>query len=219
MAKEPKLTKLISRIDERVKQLGLSERRVSMDATGKPDAIRYIKTRQHMPSAFRLALIARALETTPGYLLGEIEQPGPPLSLNEETDWVIDASKNLPKTQNQFEDMIPIYPTVGGVRIIKDDGSHLSHAYVVDRMEEINLIKYPPMLRHRSDLYGIYVPSRSGRNELLLVEPKEPSTGETAILYLNEAGGVLVEGGFDFDSGEPVIVAPMGLTAPRSAAA
>lgn len=62
---------LVDRIAQRVDALGITERDASIKATGKPDALRYIRVRRAMPSADRLAAIAKALETTPEWLLGQ----------------------------------------------------------------------------------------------------------------------------------------------------
>lgn len=64
---------LAARIAERLQALGLSERKASLDATGQPDAIRFIRTRGTMPSASRLMKLAKTLEATPAYLTGRVE--------------------------------------------------------------------------------------------------------------------------------------------------
>ena len=66
---------LNSRIARRLEALGISERDASLKATGKPDAIRYIRKRGAMPSADRLAQLAKALETSPEWLLGRTSTP------------------------------------------------------------------------------------------------------------------------------------------------
>lgn len=63
------------RIAERLRELNQTERAISLLATGKPDAIRYIRARDHLPSYDRLAQIARAMDTTPDYLLGLADDP------------------------------------------------------------------------------------------------------------------------------------------------
>ena len=62
---------LVARINIKLAELRLSAREASLEATGKPDAIRYIEKRRAMPSAERLAKIAVALQTTPEWLLGK----------------------------------------------------------------------------------------------------------------------------------------------------
>lgn len=67
---KPKLEILRDRIAAKLLERNLTEREASIDATGKPDAIRYIRTRNAMPSADRLERLALTLGTTPEWLLG-----------------------------------------------------------------------------------------------------------------------------------------------------
>lgn len=69
---------LIQRIALRLETLEMSERDASLRAVGKPDAIRYIRTRRAMPSAARLAALAEALQTTPEWLMGRPPGEGVP---------------------------------------------------------------------------------------------------------------------------------------------
>ena len=64
---------LIERVAERIDKMGITERAASIEATGSPDAIRYIRSRRAMPSAARLAAIAKVLEATPEWLIGEAD--------------------------------------------------------------------------------------------------------------------------------------------------
>ncbi|WP_397586655.1 S24 family peptidase [Sphingobium fuliginis] len=66
---------LNDRIAQRLEALGMTERDASIKATGKPDALRYIRTRNAMPSADRLDLIANALQTSPDWLLARSSVP------------------------------------------------------------------------------------------------------------------------------------------------
>ncbi|MCI1143078.1 hypothetical protein MOP88_13540 [Sphingomonas sp. WKB10] len=63
---------LVERIGAKLYERNLTEREASIDATGKPDALRYIRTRKAMPSADRLDKIAQTLGTTSDYLLGRL---------------------------------------------------------------------------------------------------------------------------------------------------
>ncbi|WP_342249363.1 LexA family transcriptional regulator [Sphingomonas sp. OTU376] len=68
---------MIGRISERLEALGITERAASLQATGKPDALRYIRTRRAMPGLRRLIAIARVLQTSSDYLLGLTDDPNP----------------------------------------------------------------------------------------------------------------------------------------------
>jgi phage repressor protein C with HTH and peptisase S24 domain len=69
---------LIDRIARRLTALDITERDASIKATGKPDALRYVRVRRAMPSADRLEAIAKALETAPEWLLGRSSVPPTP---------------------------------------------------------------------------------------------------------------------------------------------
>jgi len=73
MTNTPSIDVLAERIAVRLAVLGLSERQASLQATGRPDAIRYIRTRKAMPSWERLVKIAEVLEADPSYLYGYTE--------------------------------------------------------------------------------------------------------------------------------------------------
>lgn len=77
---------LIERIAKRLDELRISERAASIEATGSPDAIRYIRARRAMPAAPRLAAIARVLSATPSYLLGEADQNNY-IHMESDNDW------------------------------------------------------------------------------------------------------------------------------------
>lgn len=68
---------LAERIAERLALLGLSARDASMRAVGQPDVIRNITEKDSVPSAFRLLKLAKVLETTVSWLLGETDNVGP----------------------------------------------------------------------------------------------------------------------------------------------
>jgi phage repressor protein C with HTH and peptisase S24 domain len=68
-----KIDTLIKRIGAKLFEIGLSEREASIDATGKPDALRYIRTRRAMPGADRLEQIAATLGTSSDWLLGKTD--------------------------------------------------------------------------------------------------------------------------------------------------
>lgn len=68
---------LAERIARRLSDLGISERAASLEATGRPDAIRYIRTRNTMPGASRLINLATVLNTSVAYLIGSADDPAP----------------------------------------------------------------------------------------------------------------------------------------------
>ncbi|MEH3046481.1 S24 family peptidase [Sphingomonas adhaesiva] len=100
-----KIDILIERIAAKLAERRLSEREASLDATGKPDALRYIRVRRAMPSGERLAAIAKTLNTTPQWLLGGVEEGIAP-DQHDDADSKLGAitQRRLPKT-------LPVYGT------------------------------------------------------------------------------------------------------------
>lgn len=70
---EHRQARLLAIIDERLQALGLSERKASLNAVGKPDFIRDIRRRGHSPKADKLAALARVLQVPPARLLEAVE--------------------------------------------------------------------------------------------------------------------------------------------------
>ncbi len=65
---EKLINQIVERVLERAERLGLSERQVSLSATGKPDTIRNWRGKGVLPRLDTLMLVARALDTTPEWL-------------------------------------------------------------------------------------------------------------------------------------------------------
>lgn len=76
------------RLTERLKAVGLTERKASLLATGKPDTLRFMRTRGTMPSFSRMFAIAQVLKATPKYLFGQTDVNE--FEKNEQT--IIDAT-------------------------------------------------------------------------------------------------------------------------------
>lgn len=186
------MTKLVNRIQARLSVMGLTERAASMRATGQPDALRYIRTRKHMPSASRLAAIAKALETSPAFLLGETNDSSlavaDGMSLAE-----LRMKHDLPHETNNallLDDRIEIY---GAGDPFEFFDSHASgtvrlKGFHLDRTSEINIVDYPLYLKGLPGLYGFYqVGERGGRGDILIADPvKAPSIGDRVLGYLDE---------------------------------
>lgn len=120
---------LIERITLRLKDLGISERSASIEATGSPDAIRYIRTRRAMPSASRLSTLADTLSATPEYLLGEVDE-NRFIKLRDEEDWetarkdggfeqLANKSQSMPTFKGYARaenDSVPVYAAKAAAR-------------------------------------------------------------------------------------------------------
>ncbi|WP_066723496.1 S24 family peptidase [Sphingomonas pituitosa] len=193
-------TILIDRIDERLQALGLSDRKASLAATGKPDLIRDIRRGAH-PLATRLASLASILETTTDYLQGRSDQPAGAVQ-NEGG-----IRSLVPQPQDMIQD-IPVYGTAMGSEHEYGDGfdgmvaieqTDLNMGEVVDRFRR------PPALLHRRDIYGLYVTGESMSPAFesgagIIVDPKKPpSIRDYVVVYLRDrvdsdnAAGVLIK--------------------------
>ena len=149
---------LIQRIGAKLFETGMSDREVSMAATGKPDAIRYITKRRAMPSAERLDAIARTLGTSSAWLLGQTDDQGPtdPEAASQPVD-IGKAFKNLPRN-------LPIYGTALGADLDLLDTN--GHPVAIEQTEinmaaPIDYIARPTALAGRSEWYVIIVAGHS----------------------------------------------------------
>lgn len=68
---------LRERIAQRLDELGLTERAVSLAATGKPDLVRFIRMRGTVPSADKIIALAAVLECSAAWLMGRTNDPTP----------------------------------------------------------------------------------------------------------------------------------------------
>lgn len=192
--------KLIDRIDERLSALGMTDRKASLSAVGKPDLIRDIR-RGARPLAARLQALAATLETSVDYLQGNIDQPGE----GQEPNSAI--RRLVPEPHNMLQD-IPVYGSaLGGEQEFSGDfdgavsieQTDLNMAEVVDRFRR------PPNLMNRRDIYGLYVAGASMEpafesGQGILVDPKRPpGNRDYVVVYLRDrtdspdAAGVLIK--------------------------
>ena len=99
------------RIAERLEALGLTERSASLEATGQPDALRFIRTRGTTPSATRLIKIAKVLQATPEYLTGETDTN----EWDSQKAYVSIAASMNEQAEQDFSDgrIVPVIGAVG----------------------------------------------------------------------------------------------------------
>lgn len=191
---------LIDRIEERLQALGISDRKASMSAVGKPDLIRDIR-RGREPIASRLSALASVLETTADYLQGKSDQLGTPQADD------VGIRSLVPHPQDMLQD-IPVYGTaLGSDHEFADqaDGRIAIEQTDLNTGEVVDRFRRPPNLLNRKDIYGLYVAGDSmepayeaGRG--ILVDPKKPpSSRDYVVVYLRDrqdndgAAGVLIK--------------------------
>lgn len=175
---------LIERITAKRIEKNLSEREVSIDATGKPDAVRYIRTRRAMPAGDRLDAIARTLGTSADWLLGKTDNGA--FAEGEAPAFTPDALRKLPKT-------LPILGTALGADL---DFCTADGDFVAIEQTELNMsaprdyMARPTALAANRDWYVIIVAGtsmqpRHDEGRRLLVDGKTPpGRGDDVVVQL-----------------------------------
>ena len=180
---------LISRIKQRCKELGKSERAVSLEATGKPDTIRMITSgRTQSPRSDTLAAVARILQVTPNWLLtgDEAETPGPA----ERREGFERVEIPVPRPTDMARDL-PVYGTAAG--------SLLHEGAVVIEDQVADYVRRPPALVGAPEAYGIFITGDSMEPEhrdgdLRFVHPRRPvHIGDTVIVQTRYRDGGPIE--------------------------
>lgn len=181
---------LAKRIHQKLDELGLSARAVSLEATKKPDAIREIE-RGKEPGAARLAAIAQVLNTTVDWLTGQ-----------EATEQQVMSDQSLSfRGFDQPRDVPVVGSALGHDLRLTDDGEVPIELHMVDMGVTVDYLRRPPSIRHRPDVYGVTVVGDSMHprfrpGEPVYVDPKKtPQIGDDVIVQLvqqDEIEGQLV---------------------------
>lgn len=165
-----------ARLAERLSALGISERAASLMATGKPDAIRYIRVRDHVPSYDRLFAIARALQTSPEYLLGTSNDP------SERSDryqaMVRSSAEELPDIRTYPKDYdrnIGVFPVINTSTVTYNNQN--LDVWWVNISDEIDIINRPIFRGHREkQIYALAAPyPLIGVGDLLIIDSQRPT--------------------------------------------
>lgn len=121
---------ILERVDRRLEKLGLSDRYVSMKASGQPDVIRNWRSKNVLPRLDTLLQVANALSTTPEWLAfgtGDEDSNYVPL-----ISWVSAGSFSHAEGVNEFDDF-PHIPIAG-----LDEGDWVALRVVGDSMDRIS---------------------------------------------------------------------------------
>ncbi|WP_294138287.1 S24 family peptidase [Sphingomonas sp.] len=186
------ITILTDRIDERLQATGLSDRKASLNAIGKPDLIRDIK-RGRMPSSSRLAALAEALGATSDYLLGKSDIIAQPVAPADE-----DEPKRVVPHLLQMEKDLPVYGTAIGAPAeftTEYDGKIAVEQTDLHMSDVVDHLRRPPGLIDRRDIFALWVSGtsmepafESGR--AILIDPKRPpSIRDYVVVYLRPRQG------------------------------
>ena len=165
---------LISRIKQRLDELGKSVKSVSVEATGATDTLRKILDgTTKNPRIDTMRKVAAALGTTPEWLMGLEGAAAPAIS----TD-VRPANVPLP-TRFDMPDDVPVRGTAAG--------SHLKGAFQFTS-DAIDYVRRPPALMGARDIYALYVEGSSMEpqyfpGDLVYVHPhKPPRVGDVIVV-------------------------------------
>lgn len=181
-----KLDILRTRIAAKLAERNLTEREASIDATGKPDAIRYIRTRNSMPSAERLEAIAATLGTTSDWLLGS--DAGASVDQGEQQNPGIDAitQRRLPRT-------LPVYGTAlaADLEFMATDGHMVAVEQVeVNMAEASDHMARPTAIAGRDGYYVVTVwghsmePRLDAGRRSLVYGKRQAKVGEDVVVQL-----------------------------------
>jgi len=175
---------IVDRIDARLQALGgLSDRKASLRACGKPDLIRDIR-RGKVPGWERLGEIARALETTADYLRGETENPAPAPA---------DRSAQPVPSRHELPRDLPVYGTAMGAEasFYSDHAGEIAIEQTdLNSGEVIDYLRRPPALSNRPEAYALYTAGDSmapkyERGEAVIVDPsRQPVVNDYVVVYL-----------------------------------
>ncbi len=175
--------RLKARLAERLSVLQLSERAASMMATGKPDAIRYIRVRDHVPSYERLFAIARTLRTSPEYLLGTVDDPEARSDrYHEMAGQVVEARALVAAHQVDFERNLGVF-AVETVNNVEYEGQIFS-VWWINLSSEVDIVRRPIFRWHREkQMYAVAAPyPLIGCGDLIIVETHAPIRVQESVL-------------------------------------
>jgi transcriptional regulator with XRE-family HTH domain len=165
-----------ARLAERLSTLGISERAASLMATGKPDAIRYIRVRDHVPSYDRLFAIARALQTSPEYLLGTSNDPSERSDRYQAmAEHLAEPKSTVSATPKEFDRNIGVFPVVD-VSKVTYNGQSID-IWWVNLSDEIDIVNRPIFRGHREkQMYALAAPyPLIGVGDLLIIDSQRPT--------------------------------------------
>ncbi|MEO5605582.1 MAG: S24 family peptidase [Novosphingobium sp.] len=178
---------LAERITNRLKELDLTARNVSIQATGKPDVIRDLQRRKSTPNGPTLARIADALQTTSDWLLGNVENPG---QLRSEVSF-----HELPQGWREpGAGSIPLLGTAFCADlIIEQEGESVAIEQIQLEVDHtVRMIERPSALWNAPNAYAIYfqgssMERRFYQGEIGIVDPRRPpSPGHIVLVKLND---------------------------------
>lgn len=185
-------TTLVTRIEERLAQMGLTPREFSMRVTGKPDFLRDLKRRGHLPSAENTARAAELLGVSTDWLLGRSQSPDQVMSEV--------SLAEPPAGFRGFPRSEPPIPLVGtgdcaDLEFADEAGQTVAVARSsFDPDYHVRYIARPPALSGARDVYAIYFHGESmlprfEPGDIGIVDPRRPiAAGDYVLVQLAQNG-------------------------------
>lgn len=193
---------LLERIDQRIAELGLSRERASLMAGMSRDGIRNLSREGgRIPRGANLASLARVLETTSSWLLGETDDASPAPAAPKEPDTGPPRMTPDQLARSEFEmsearlvavpfplraEMpmnVPIYGLAAGSAISTFEGFNFEG-------EIVDYARRPPALHQIKDAYALYITGHSMEpmhqsGDLRFVNPHKPyRRGDTVAIHV-----------------------------------
>lgn len=175
---------LIERIDRRLSALGKTDRGASIEATGKPDTIRAIRSgRTANPRIDTIRKLAAALETTPEWLLNEEGHETVPARQDNEARPIALA----PAAARSPSQDVPVYGLAAG--------SVTGHLTMSN--EPIEWVEAPRGVEKIRDCYALIVTGTSmlplyTPGETIFIAPHRPiRQGDHVVIQEAQSGGTV----------------------------
>lgn len=191
--------RLLRNVDALTRKLGLTDRALSLKINGKPDLIRSMRKRGHLPQGKNLENMATALGTSVDKLLNadEITTPSAAPQNNQPP-----AEIRLSERRIEWEAPIPDkngIPLVGTGHCAdlsvteSDSGDQVE----IDQAQfepdfHVRYIPHPPALIGARDLYAVYFAGdsmmpRYEAGEVAIIDPRRPvGAGDYVLVQLND---------------------------------
>lgn len=177
---------LLDRIDERLREKGLTDYRASMLAAGRPEIIRNIRRgRSRNPRRDTLEKLARVLDCSFEWLATGRGPVAPPMEASLDGEAVQQPGDSGLPPRSAMPSDVPVLGTAAG---------SLQGAFQLHAGEPIDHVRRPPGVATAVDIYAIYVVGdsmapRFEDGELVYVSGRRPArAGDYVIVQIGAEG-------------------------------
>lgn len=173
----------LSRIDQILAETGETDRALSMRVSGKPDLIRTVRTKRHLPGNRNMALLTQGIGVSSDWLMGRSDVRAPASEARI-------AEVPLPFRSGAVDAELPVLGTaLAHLLHFGEDGIYVEQM-TVDHGDVIRYIQRPPRLGGAGKAYAVYIEGdsmypRFKQGELAVVDPvKKAQIGDDVIVQL-----------------------------------